>query len=764
MTHYSQSNFMQRACAWVAHHTGGTSACSDAMQQRQSIEAVAVWRTKLAVSLLLLVAAAPVLAQQLEWSRGFDDVAQRVVVLTTRAHGAFIYHVGEIGKYPKTDAYVRKHDLQGRVIWTRRLPFEGSSSNGAYEVAIDDTGAYVTGYRYSDTGQQLSWLARLDLQTGNPVWVKTPESPQLGAIAVHSSGIYIGGYERDATTGLLLKFDRRGSLIWSKPVATDSTGIAQIVVFKDSLYVRHPYDPRIRRLDLEGAELSRFPANDDGGVDAMAVDASGVYALSRVYRAYKYTHDGRLQWQRRLPTVAGLTSLALDATGIYAVGTHGIQSLEGCCKRVTTAVKLAASGHLLWSYESESESESESLGFGISVRDSIVYLTSYERLPSGALSTIFDRLTQDLPPQAQPVSDLNGDENPELAVLVHDSRSASVSVVVKSAGTGAQVGRISFDSNYWPQRLLKLPDLNGNGTEELAVLGVHRTSGATSLEVRDSRTGLRVSRVPFAANVTPTDLVSLADVNASGSADVALKAWSNDASAETPPFVEVRDGLTGTLIQTLRPELDFSDQLLVLPDRNGNGSPELALAQRDAGVVKIFDSASGQRLQDVIGAYDPSEAYSEISFATLPDSNANDVSEIVLLRQLHRGNQTISLRVFDGASPPRNVGFGPGGVARELLRLPDIDGDRYPEIAVLKTDTRVGRNVIQVRDGRRGALIGNQAYVSAGFTHRGLSALQDVNGNGSPEIAVLQQRTSDRKTFALIKDARTGALLRSIAY
>jgi outer membrane protein assembly factor BamB len=764
MTHLSRSNFGQHTCASVAcPRSGPNRAPKNDLRWHPLAAAVAAWRVLLAASLLTMLVAAPALAQQLEWSRSFHDEAQSVGIGATWAHGAFVYQVGSIGEYPETNAYVRKHDLQGRVIWTRRLPFEDRS--WALEAAVDHMGAYVFGYAEDSTGRQRYWLARIDAQTGNIVWVKQLGESFLNTIAVHAGGIYVGGY--DSGGALLLKLDRNGNRLWSKPLGAGNE-IVQIIVFNDSLYVRRADVLGIRRLDLQGAELSRFPAPDGGSIDAMGVDASGVYALVRGYQAYKYTHDGRLQWRRRLLTEQGyLSTLALDATGIYAGGTGPIFSLEDkCCKVGKAVMKLAPSGHVLWSYKSE-QPEQESSALGVAVRDSVVYLTSYETLASGAQSTSFNRLTQDMPPQAQSMSDLDGDDIPELAVLSHDSRSASVSAVIKSAGSGRRVRRISFDSSYWPRQLLRLPDLNGNGTEELAVLGVHRTSGATSVEVRDGRTGLLVSRVPFAADATPHQLVWLPDASASGASDLALLAWSNDANAAIPPpFVEVRDGLTGTVTQTLRSAGEFiMPHLLVLPDRNGNGSPELALAQRFCCMVEIFDARSGQRLPEVTDAYDDRwGAYEKTGFATLPDGNANGVSEMVVLRQLRGGNQTISLRVFDGASPPRNVPFGPGGIAREMLRLPDIDGNRYPEIAVLKTDTRPGRNVIQVKDGRSGALIGNHAHVSEGYTHRGLSVLSDVNGNGSPEIVVLQQRTSDRKTFALIKDARTGAYLRSIAY
>jgi hypothetical protein len=51
-----------------------------------------------------------------------------------------------------------------------------------------------------------------------------------------------------------------------------------------------------------------------------------------------------------------------------------------------------------------------------------------------------------------------------------------------------------------------------------------------------------------------------------------------------------------------------------------------------------------------------------------------------------------------------------------------------------------------------------------GYTHRGLSALADVDGNGGAEIVVLQQRDSDRKAIVRIIDGRTGVTLRSIPY
>jgi hypothetical protein len=194
-------------------------------------------RRGLATSLLLLLAVVPVAAQQIEWGRSFGDDGQAISVSNNIADGSSVYQVGSIGQpEPQQDGFVRKHDFDGRVIWTQRLPVW--LADYAVAAAVDDTGVYVAGTSVDPDNVEpsRSWVAKLDAVTGNVIWLKPVASWGLGAIALHPGGLYVGGYNAQGTAGGIFKLDRNGNTLWARTLE-GTVYVGQIVVFNDSLYV-----------------------------------------------------------------------------------------------------------------------------------------------------------------------------------------------------------------------------------------------------------------------------------------------------------------------------------------------------------------------------------------------------------------------------------------------------------------------------------------------------------------------------------------------
>lgn len=185
---------------------------------------------------------------------------------------------------------------------------------------------------------------------------------------------------------------------------------------------------------------------------------------------------------------------------------------------------------------------------------------------TGEQFSLVARMTQDLPPQAQSLSDIDGDGAPDLAVLLHDSHTPSVNAVLKSSATGMLVRRIAFDPVYWQAQLLTVPDANGNGADELAVL-----AGCTA------RTA--APRLPLNEVGTPQELQVIPDVN--GNAYPELGVVKADARLGRG-VIQVKDGLTGALIGNFgyaNTGCTFRG-LTVIPDLNGNGSADVGASIR----------------------------------------------------------------------------------------------------------------------------------------------------------------------------------------
>lgn len=97
------------------------------------------------------------------------------------------------------DAYIRKYDTSGNLLWTRQFGTAGREV--AYSALADDAGLYVVGYTGSvlgtaNLGGADAFVRRFD-SNGNALWTIQTGSvnDDYGyGVAVDAAGIYIGGY------------------------------------------------------------------------------------------------------------------------------------------------------------------------------------------------------------------------------------------------------------------------------------------------------------------------------------------------------------------------------------------------------------------------------------------------------------------------------------------------------------------------------------------------------------------------------------------
>ncbi|AFG34825.1 Beta-propeller repeat protein [Fervidobacterium pennivorans DSM 9078] len=148
------------------------------------------------------------------------------------------YTYKTLGKesYGLVDAYIRKYDKDGNVIWTTQ--FGTKSSEVANSVAVDKfDNIYVAGYTWGNLegvnkGAKDAYVCKFD-PDGNIVWkrqIGTEYYDEIFNIAVDSQGnIYIAGYTwgvlGEKSNGsqdiIVAKLDTFGNLIWISQFGTD---------------------------------------------------------------------------------------------------------------------------------------------------------------------------------------------------------------------------------------------------------------------------------------------------------------------------------------------------------------------------------------------------------------------------------------------------------------------------------------------------------------------------------------------------------------
>lgn len=213
--------------------------------------------------------------------------------------------------FGSSDAFLSKLDSSGDVVWTKQIGtdvFDDSRS-----VAVDTSGnTYISGSSYggldgANLGSSDAYLRKFD-SDGNVVWTKqigTDVFDDSQSVAVDASGnVYISGSTTGALGGsntgdydaYLCKFNSDGGVVWTKQVGTDSWDRSYSVVVDTSgnAYIGGSTEGALDgpNAGLADAFLSKF--DSDGNVawttqigtgswdrsDSVAVDASGNVYIS----------------------------------------------------------------------------------------------------------------------------------------------------------------------------------------------------------------------------------------------------------------------------------------------------------------------------------------------------------------------------------------------------------------------------------------------------------------------------------------------------
>jgi len=210
------------------------------------------------------------------------------------------------------------------------------------------------------------------------------------------------------------------------------------------------------------------------------------------------------------------------------------------------------------------------------------------------------------------IPDLGGDGSEELAVLAEGLATGEIAVQIRDAASGAFVKNVFFlNPNWTAEALLEFGEIDTNAGPELGVLGTS-SAGQIVVMVKDAGTNTFIRNVFFLnSNWRPVKALVLEDFSGNMANEVALLAQNRQSGQLV---VMTKDAATNTFLNNIFPLGSAWEPItaVVLPDENSNGSQELAVlaSQKDTGVlvIQVRDPMSGQHLRDmtVLGAsWDP---------------------------------------------------------------------------------------------------------------------------------------------------------------
>jgi hypothetical protein len=124
--------------------------------------------------------------------------------------------------------------------------------------------------------------------------------------------------------------------------------------------------------------------------------------------------------------------------------------------------------------------------------------------------------------QQELITDRNGNGSPEAAVLRIKQSNNAVNVLFRDTKTRQSFGSIGFDRNYPPIKLLTLADINGNGADEVVVFGQRFNGANQKAQIKDSKTRALIRLVFFDKNAPGQDIATCADINGNGSEELVM--------------------------------------------------------------------------------------------------------------------------------------------------------------------------------------------------------------------------------------------------
>lgn len=356
------------------------------------------------------------------------------------------------------------------------------------------------------------------------------------------------------------------------------------------------------------------------------------------------------------------------------------------------------------------------------------------------------------------LTDVNGTSSADVATLVAGLEGGST-VYVNDGASGDPIAEIAILDADW--RAIDMAVTPGGAGAVIGVLA-QKDDGSITVAVHRARDGALVREIPyFGPRSVPSALAYVPNATGPGNSAFAVIAKNLDDQRIS---VQLKKRSDGSLINTNRFFLTGWDpiELDTVNDLSGNGRPELVvLARSEAGLNQVvIRDAETKAIVNKINYFGP--ATTPKAAALLGDIGGSAAPEISVLGELPDGRFSVQNR--DALTDERITSvsfFGSAWTTIGIEGLGDVNGNTSPDLAVLAQHDTNHAIKAQVRDASTGDLVRTVTFLNASWSARAFAAFADIDGNGVQELGVAA-REEDGTLRVQLRDAATGAVVSTI--